>query len=101
MDLLGFLMGTRYLVLFGPGKYDVIFIRIRYLIGVKSGTYVIFHFYAKIKVNSYESLPLEKTSTFQSIIILNKSLFNKDKSNYYYYKIFLEKGLSELPKKTI
>ena len=101
MDLLGFLMGTRYLVLFGPGKYDVIFIRIIYLIGVKGGTYVVFHFYAKIKVNSYESLPLEKTSTFQNIIILNKSLFNKDKSNYYDYKIFLEKGLYELPKKTI
>ena len=101
MDLLGFLMGTRYLVLFGPGKYDLNFIRIIYLIGVKGGTYVIFHFYAKLKVNSYESLPLEKTSTFQNIIILNKSLFNKDKSNYYYYKIFLEKGLYELPKKTI
>ena len=50
MDLLGFLMGTRYLVLFGPGKYDVIFIRIRYLIGVKSGTYVISIFMQKSKL---------------------------------------------------
>ena len=35
--------GTRYLAWFGPEKYDVIFNRIRYLIGVKSGiTYVFF-----------------------------------------------------------
>ena len=53
--------GTRHLVLFGPEKHDVIFNRIRYLIGVKSGiTYVISHYYAKIKVASYNSLPLEK-----------------------------------------
>ena len=30
--------GTRYLVLFGSEKYDAIYNRIRYLIGVKSGT---------------------------------------------------------------
>ena len=28
--------GTRYLILFGPEKYDVIYIRIRYLISQKS-----------------------------------------------------------------
>ena len=53
--------GTRYLVLFGPEKYDVIYNRIRYFIGVKSViTYVIFRNYAKIKVDSYNYLPLEK-----------------------------------------
>ena len=31
-----FYNGTRYLVLFGPEKYDAIFNRIRYLIGVKA-----------------------------------------------------------------
>ena len=36
--------GTRYLVLFGSDKYDLIYNRIRYLTGVKSGiTYVISH----------------------------------------------------------
>ena len=51
--------GTRYLVLFSPEKYDAIFNRIRYLIGVKSVvTCVISYNYAKIKVNSYDSLPL-------------------------------------------
>ena len=53
--------GTRYLVLFGSEKYDFIYSRIRYLIRVKSGiTYVISCNNAKIKVDSYDSLPLEK-----------------------------------------
>ena len=57
--------GTRYLVLFGGEKYDFLYNRIRYLIGVKIGiTYVISHNYAKIKVDSFDSLPLQKNSLF-------------------------------------
>ena len=57
--------GTRYLTLFEAGKYCATFNRIRYLIGVKSGvTYVISHNYEKIKINSYDSLPLEKRRHF-------------------------------------
>ena len=68
------------------------------IIEVKSGIkYVISHNYAKIKVDSYYFLPLEKTMTFDNVIILIKSVFNKDKTNYY-YNIFLEKALYELPK---
>ena len=53
------------LLLFGSEKYDFIYNMIRYLISVKSGiTYVISHNYAKIKVDSYNSLPLEKTMIF-------------------------------------
>ena len=49
------------LVLFGPEKYDAIYNKIRYLTSQKSDvTYVIFHNYAKIKIDSYNSLPLEK-----------------------------------------
>ena len=56
--------GSRYLVLFGSEKYDFIYNRIRYLVGVKSGiTYVVCHNYVKIKVDSCNSLPLEKTVT--------------------------------------
>ena len=59
---------TRYLVLFGAEKYDFIdfiYNRIRYLIEVKSGiTYVISHDYAKIKIDSYDYLPLEKNIDF-------------------------------------
>ena len=44
--------GARYLVLFVGEKYDFIYNRIRYFIGVKSGiTYVISHIHAKIKVD--------------------------------------------------
>ena len=53
--------GTRYFVLFKSAKYDFIYNRIRQLISVKSDiTYTIFHNYAKIKIGSYNSLPLEK-----------------------------------------
>ena len=53
--------GTRYLVLLEGEKYDLIYNRIKYLIGVKSGiTYVISHNYAKIKVDSCDSFPLGK-----------------------------------------
>ena len=53
--------GTRYLVLFGPGKYDAISNRIRCLISLKSGITNIFsHYYAKIKVDSYDSFPIKK-----------------------------------------
>ena len=66
---------------------------------VKSGTsYIIFHNYAIIKVDSYNSLPLEKTMTLRNVVILVKSVWNKDKSNYY-YNMFLEKASYELPKK--
>ena len=66
---------------------------------VKSGiTYIISHKYGKIKVDSYDSLPLEKAATFRFVIILIKSVWNKNKNNYY-YNIFLEKPSYELPKK--
>ena len=76
--------GNRYLVLFRSENYGFIYNRIRYLIGVKSGiTYVISHNYAIFKIDSYDSLSLEKTMTFHNVIILIKSVWNKDKYNYY------------------
>ena len=45
--------GVRCLVLSGTEKYDLIYNRIRYLIGVKSGIECVFsHNYAEIKVDS-------------------------------------------------
>ena len=38
----------------------------------------------KIKVDSYDSLPLEKTSIFHNVIILINSV-SKNIQNYYYY----------------
>ena len=37
----------------------------------------------------HDSLPLEKTLTSHNVIILIKSVFNKDENNYC-YNIFLE-----------
>ena len=48
------------------------------------------HYYPKIKVDSYGSLPLEKMLTLYNVIIHKKSVLNKDQNNYY-YNIFLEK----------
>ena len=57
--------GTRYLMLFRGEKYDFIYNRIRYFIRVKSDiTYFISHNYAKIKFDSYDSLPLDKIIDF-------------------------------------
>ena len=62
--------GTRYLVLLGFEKYDSIYDMIRYLICVKSGiTYIITNNYATVKVDSFDSLPLEKTMTFHNVVI--------------------------------
>ena len=59
----------------------------------KSGiTYVISHNYEKINIASYHSLLIEKTLTLHNVVILVKSVFNKDKTNYY-NNIFLEKCL--------
>ena len=52
---------TRYLTLFDNKKCDAIYDRIRYLISLKSSiTYIFSHYFAKSKVNFYDSLPIEK-----------------------------------------
>ena len=43
------------------------------------------------ELTPYNSLPTEKILTFHNIIILIKSVVDKNKNNYY-YNIFLEKG---------
>ena len=84
--------GIRYLLFSGGEKYEFIYTRIRYLTGQKSSiTYVTSHNYAKINVDSYSPLSLEKALTFHRVILLIKSVFDKDKS-IYYCNIFLEKS---------
>ena len=83
--------GTRYLTLLDPEKYDAIYNIIRYLISLKrSITCVFSYYYAKIKVDSYDSLPIEKILTLHNVIILIKLVLNKNK-NHCYYNMFLEK----------
>ena len=76
--------GTRYLVLLGKEKHDSISDRIRYLISVKSCiAYIISYNFASIKVDSCYSLPLER-KTLHNVMILVKPVLNKDKNHYYY-----------------
>ena len=71
---------ARYLTLFGTEKYDPIYDRIRYLISLTSGiTYIFSYYFAKIKVDSYDSLPIEKILTLHNVLIHIKSVLNKDK----------------------
>ena len=83
--------GIRYLVL--RLKTMISFYnRIKYLVGVKGSiTYVFCHNHGRIKVDSHDSLTLEKTFTLLNIIILIKSVLNKDQ-NYFYNNTFLEKS---------
>ena len=71
--------------------FDKICDSIKYLISEKSSiTDSINHNFARIRIDSYNSLPIEKMLTFHNVIILIKSVANKYKNNYY-YNIFLEK----------
>ena len=82
--------GIRFLVLL---KCNEIYDRIRYLINKKSGiTDSINHNLARIRTDSYHSLPIEKILTFFNVIILLKSVVNEYENNYY-CNIFWEKSL--------
>ena len=57
---------------------------LRYIISKKSGiTNSINHNFGKIRTDSYNSLPVKKIFTFHNVIILVKSVFNKNKNKYY------------------
>ena len=71
---------------------NFIYNRTRYLLSKKSGIAdSINHNFVKIRIDSYNSLPIEEILIFQYFIIFIKSVVNKNK-NEYYYNIFLEKG---------
>ena len=83
----------RCLALFDYELFVKICDKIKYLIGEKSGiTDSINHNFGKIRIDLYNSLSIEKILTFHNVIILIKSVVNKNKNNYY-YNILLEKGL--------
>ena len=83
----------KHLILFDYGLFNKICDNIKYLISQKSGiTNSINHNFGKIRIDSYNSLPIKKILTFYNVITLIKSVANKNK-NKYYYNIFLEKGL--------
>ena len=76
--------GARYLTLFGSEEYESIYDKIRLFTSLKSGiTYIFGKYLAKIKVDSYNSLPIEKTLTLYNVIIIIKLVLNKDKNRCY------------------
>ena len=75
----------RYFALFDCWWCDKICNRIKYVISEESGvTDSINHTFARIIIDSYNSLPIEKILTFHNVIILIKSNVNKNKNNYYF-----------------
>ena len=56
-----------------------------------TATVLVSHYFVKIKIDSYDSLPIEKRLSFDNAIIHIKPVLNKDKNLYLYYKMFLEK----------
>ena len=90
---------TRYLVLVDLEKCNGNYNKIRYLVSQKSGIpYVFSNHYAKINVDSYDSLPIEKALTLDNVIIHTKSVLKKDQ-NHYCHDILLEKYLYQFAKK--
>ena len=82
---------TRYLTLLDFEKYDVIYDKVGYLISLKSGmTYIFSHYFAELKVDSYDYLPKQVILTLHHVITLIRSVLCTDK-NHYYYEKFLKK----------
>ena len=82
----------RYLVLFDYNNCDEVCDKIKYLVSEKRGiTDSVDHNFARIRIDSYDSLPFKKVLSFHNVIILIKSVVNKNIN--YYYNILLEKGL--------
>ena len=82
--------GIRCLVSFSY-LHDEISNRIKYLINEKSSiTDRINYNFAIIRIDSYNSLTIEKILTFRNVMILIKSVINENKNKYYY--IFSQKG---------
>ena len=69
--------------MFGSEKYDGIYDRIIYPISFKSSiTYIFSHYFAKIKIDSYDSLAIEETLTLHNVIepFSKSATFRFDKS---------------------
>ena len=72
-DINGFITiyeGIRYLISYDYKKYNAIYDKIKYLISEKCGiTDSINHNFARIRIDSYNSLPIDKTLTFHVVIL--------------------------------
>ena len=85
--------GIRYLIILDHDRLYKIWDSIKCAISEKSViTESINNDFARIRIGSYNSFPIEKILIFDNVRILVKSVVNKNK-NKYYFIIFLEKGL--------
>ena len=80
--------GIRYLVLFDYAWFDKIYGRIKYLVSAITDS--INHNCGRVRIDSSNSVLIEKILTFLNVVILIKWVVNKNKKEYY-YNIFLEK----------
>ena len=79
-------------MVFGYGLIEKISDKIKYLTSENSCIIdSIKHIFKEIRIDSCNSLPIEKIVTFHNVRIFIKSVVNKSKNNYYFY-IFLEIG---------
>ena len=75
----------KHLILFDYGLFDKICDTIKYLISENGGiTDSINYNFGKIRIDSYNSLSIEKILTFHNVITLIKSIVNMNKNEYYY-----------------
>ena len=80
-----------YLILFDHELFNKTCDRIKYLISKKSGiTNNINHNFGKIRIDSYNFLPIKKILSFYNVIILITSVVNKNKNKYYYNIFFIK-----------
>ena len=99
MDLLEFMMEPDilcYLALQNMMQFKI-GLDILYVKKVASHVFFLIN-YARIKVDSNDPLPLEKSLILHYLIILIKSVLNKVQ-NHYYNNIFLETFSNQLTKK--
>ena len=81
---------TKFLGLFHSNeKYETIFEKIRYLVLLKKNVSDVYpHKYLKIKIDSDDGVLLEKTWNIYNVVIIPvKSVFNKNRSHYYYQAV--------------
>ena len=71
---------NKHLTLFDYGLFNKICDKIKYLISKKSGITNSNHNFGKIRIDSYNSLPIKKILTFHNVIIPIKLVVNKNKN---------------------
>ena len=77
MDLLELMMELD-LTLFGSEKYHAIYSKIKYPAILKIGiTYIFSHYFAKIKVDSFDSLSIVNRLILHNLIMHIKSVLNE------------------------